>query len=69
MVNIDRCLRREKLETRMLLQVHDELVFEVPEAELKQVIDLVRQEMENAVVLDLPLRVDIGSGENWAQAH
>ena len=69
MVNIDRCLRREKLETRMLLQVHDELVFEVPEAELKQVIDLVRQEMENAVALDLPLRVDIGSGENWAQAH
>lgn len=69
MVNIDRRLRDEKLQTRMLLQVHDELVFEVPPQELEQVSELVRIEMENAVPLDVPLKVDIGSGENWAQAH
>ena len=69
MVNIDRRLREEKLQARMLLQVHDELVFEVPKAELDQVRELVRIEMETAVPLDLPLKVDIGDGENWAQAH
>jgi DNA polymerase I len=69
MINIDRALRDEKLQTRMLLQVHDELVFEVPAEELDRVTELVRYEMENAVELDLPLKVDIGAGENWAQAH
>lgn len=69
MVNIDRRLRAEKLQARMLLQVHDELVFEVPPQELEVVTELVRTEMENAVPLDLPLKVDIGTGENWAQAH
>lgn len=69
MVNIDRRLREAKLQARMLLQVHDELVFEVPEAELEQVRELVRSEMEHAVPLDLPLKVDIGVGKNWSQAH
>jgi len=69
MVNIDQRLREEQLQTRMLLQVHDELVFEVPPEELDQVTELVRSEMENAVSLDLPLQVDIGTGESWAQAH
>ena len=69
MINIDRVLREEKLQTRMLLQVHDELVFEVPAEELERVTELVRHEMEHAVELDLPLKVDIGFGENWAQAH
>ncbi len=69
MVNIDRRLRAETLQARMLLQVHDELVFEVPQEELEQVKELVREEMETAVPLDLPLKVDIGVGENWAQAH
>ena len=69
MVNIDRRLRMEKLQTRMLLQVHDELVFEAPEAEQEEVASLVRHEMENAVDLDLPLHVDMGTGKNWAQAH
>ncbi|MCW8860089.1 MAG: DNA polymerase I [Deltaproteobacteria bacterium] len=69
MVNIDRRLREEKLQTRMLLQVHDELVFEVPDRELEQVTELVRHEMENALALDLPLKVDIGTGKNWAEAH
>ncbi|PLY04544.1 MAG: DNA polymerase I [Desulfuromonas sp.] len=69
MVNIDRRLREEQLQARMLLQVHDELVFEVPQEELAQVTELVRNEMENAVDLDLPLKVDIGTGVNWAKAH
>jgi DNA polymerase-1 len=69
MVNIDRRLRMEKLQARMLLQVHDELVFEAPEAEQEEVASLVRHEMENAVDLDLPLHVDMGTGKNWAQAH
>jgi len=69
MVNIDRRLSEEDFGTRMVLQVHDELVFDVPEAELAQVRELVRLEMENAVPLDVPLKVDIGSGANWAVAH
>ena len=69
MVNIDRRLGAEKLEARMLLQVHDELVFEVPKGELDQVRELIRVEMETAVPLDLPLKVDIGTGDNWAVAH
>ena len=69
MVNIDRRLREEGLEARMLLQVHDELVFEIPQAELEQAEQLIREEMEQAVDLDLPLKVEIGTGRNWAEAH
>jgi DNA polymerase-1 len=69
MVNIDRRLREEQHGSRMLLQVHDELVFEVPPAELEEVSALIKTEMENAVSLDLPLEVDIGTGKNWAEAH
>lgn len=69
MINIDRVLTERKLETRMLLQVHDELVFEVPQGELEQVRALVQQEMEHAVDLDLPLKVELGIGKNWAEAH
>ncbi len=69
MVNIDQRLCAEQLQTRMLLQVHDELIFEVPEVELDRVRELIRVEMETAVVLDLPLQVDIGTGKNWAEAH
>ncbi len=69
MVNIDRRLAEEQFQARMLLQVHDELVFEVPENELDQVRELIRTEMETAVTLDVPLKVDIGVGKNWAEAH
>ena len=69
MVNIDRRLSSEQLQARMLLQVHDELVFEVPVGELEKVRELVRIEMETAVPIDLPLKVDIGTGKNWAEAH
>lgn len=69
MVNIDRRLRHEKLQTRMVLQVHDELVFDVPQAELELIKQLVKLEMENAVPLSVPLVVDIGVGANWSEAH
>ena len=69
MVNIDRRLREAQLKTRMLLQVHDELIFEVPRSELETAGDLVRREMEQAVALDLPLQVEIGTGNSWAEAH
>ncbi len=69
MVNIDRRLRAEGLKTRMVLQVHDELVFDVPQAELELIKQLVKQEMENAVPLSVPVVVDIGVGNNWSEAH
>jgi DNA polymerase-1 len=69
MINIAKRLKKENLTSRMLLQVHDELLFEVPEKEREKMRDLVREEMENAVHLDVPLKVDIGAGKNWAEAH
>ena len=69
MVRIHRRLAEEGLKARMVLQVHDELVFDVPEVELEQVRELVRSEMEGAVALSVPLLVDIGVGGNWRQAH
>ena len=53
----------------MLLQVHDELVFDVFKPELNDVITLVKDEMENAFILKVPLIVDIDYGENWLEAH
>ena len=69
MINIWKRLKNERLKTRMLLQVHDELLFEVPEEEQSTVMKLVREEMEHAVELLVPLKVDIGIGKNWAEAH
>jgi len=67
MIHIDRRLRAEHPEARMLLQVHDELVFEVPERELEAVEGLVRHEMEHAAELTVPLVVDIGVGHDWLE--
>jgi DNA polymerase-1 len=67
MINIHHALRRDRLETRMLLQVHDELVFEVPPAELAQAQALVTHEMTTAIALDVPLVVDVGTGPNWLE--
>ena len=69
MLNIRNRLNKEKLKTKMLLQVHDELLFEVPEDEKDAAEKLVREEMENAVNLSVPLKVDIGIGKNWSEAH
>ena len=69
MVKIADRLKREGLKTEMLLQVHDELNFNVPLDEVDRVKALVREEMEGAFSLSVPLRVDIGVGANWLEAH
>jgi len=69
MIDVDQALRKKGLKTVMLLQVHDELVFEVPVEELEDVRELVRHEMENVWELDVPLRIETGWGENWTAAH
>ena len=68
MINIGEFFRSGDLESRLLLQVHDELVFEVSEDELDRVTENVRSLMENAMPLDVPVKVDIGVGENWLEA-
>jgi DNA polymerase I len=65
MIRIDRRLREEKLEAKMTLQVHDELLFDVPEKEVEQVKQLVRHEMETVIELKVPIVVDCGAGPNW----
>ena len=65
MIRIDRRLREEKLATRMTLQVHDELLFDVPEREVEQVKAFVRHEMESVIQLKVPVVVDCGVGPNW----
>ncbi|MCS6932304.1 MAG: DNA polymerase I [Acetobacteraceae bacterium] len=69
MVRMPRALRQAGLSARMLLQVHDELVFEVPEAEREATAALVRQVMESVATLRVPLKVDVGFGATWAEAH
>jgi DNA polymerase-1 len=69
MINIHRRLLREKRQTRLILQIHDELVFEVAEKEVKSIQALVKEEMEGVMKLMIPLRVEIGVGKNWAEAH
>lgn len=68
MISIDRALGARRLSARMLLQVHDELVFEFPPSEEEEVIALVRYEMEHAAELSVPLVVDAGVGENWVES-
>ena len=69
MIHIHRRLKEEGYKTKMLLQVHDELVFDVYREELDTVSDLIRSEMERAYQLEVPLVVDIGVGDNWLEAH
>jgi DNA polymerase-1 len=58
-------LADRKLKTRMTLQVHDELLFDVPDAEVDEVRDLVRRELEHVIELKVPLVADVGVGANW----
>ena len=69
MIQIHRELQKQRLKTRMVLQVHDELVFEVMADELETVRQLVKAKMEGAIPLNVPLKVDIGVGKNWLEAH
>jgi DNA polymerase-1 len=68
MIGIHEALRERGLATRMVLQVHDELVFEVPEGEQGSATELVKRHMEGAAALRVPLVVSIGIGKNWVEA-
>ncbi|WP_206922368.1 DNA polymerase I [Alicyclobacillus suci] len=68
MVQIDEALSEADLDARMLLQVHDELIFECPKDELEELTQLVRDKMENAITLNVPLKVDIAHGRTWYEA-
>ena len=69
MININKRLKNEKLETKMMLQVHDELVFETPKKEIEKCVKIIRHEMENVFDLRVKLKVDINYGNNWLEAH
>ena len=69
MAKIQSALKQANLKTKMVLQVHDELLFDTPKEEIEQVFALVKHEMENAVKLAVPLDVEIQAGNNWLEAH
>ncbi len=69
MIEIDRDIAEAGLGSRMILQVHDELVFEVVPAERDRLAAIVRERMESAIALDVPVSAEIGFGENWLEAH
>jgi DNA polymerase I len=68
-VNIDKALRKKELGSRMILQVHDELVFEIRKTEEQVMRTLVGNEMRDAMKLTVPVEVEIGVGKNWLEAH
>jgi DNA polymerase-1 len=70
MINVDAALTKAGLQTRMLLQVHDELLFEMPESEVEQARPIILDAMKNALLLEgVPVEVEAGTGLNWLQAH
>lgn len=69
MVNCDKAILEKGLQSKIILQIHDELLFEVPEDEVKIMEKLIKHEMENVVRLSIPLTIELGKGANWAVAH
>ncbi|MFP4025846.1 MAG: DNA polymerase I [Thiohalospira sp.] len=69
MVDVFNELEKQNLKTKMILQVHDELIFDVYKPELEKIKEIVKNKMEDAVKLSIPLTVDLGTGENWLEAH
>ncbi|MEM8892134.1 MAG: DNA polymerase, partial [Bacteroidota bacterium] len=69
MINLYDALSKSSLKSKMLLQVHDELVFDVHKSEVEEMKALIMDKMVNAVSLDVPMEVEIGTGDNWLQAH
>jgi DNA polymerase I len=68
MIRVNAALEKENLETKMIMQVHDELLFESPKGEIDAATELIKREMEKAAELDVPLIVEVGSGSNWMDA-
>ncbi|MFB3063136.1 MAG: DNA polymerase, partial [Gammaproteobacteria bacterium] len=69
MIQVDDWIQREATDIRLLMQVHDELVLEVPESRVEAAGERIRELMTGAATLKVPLKVDLGSGENWDEAH
>jgi DNA polymerase-1 len=69
MLNISSQLAKKCLSASMIMQVHDELIFEVPREEKEEVMALIKKEMEGVIKLKVPLKIDIASGRNWDEAH
>ena len=69
MIAVDKWLKVEKLQSKLIMQVHDELVLEVPDSELKLVITTLPKLMQNVAKLDVPLLAEVGVGSNWESAH
>jgi DNA polymerase-1 len=69
MVNCDKAIAEKGLQSKIILQIHDELLFEVPENEVEIMEKLIKHEMENVVKLSIPLTIELGKGANWAVAH
>ena len=69
MVRVDRALKRERLAAKMVLQIHDELLFDVPRDEAEAVAAIAKREMSSAMDLGVPLEVSVGTGDNWLAAH
>ncbi|MFT4662716.1 MAG: DNA polymerase-1, partial [Patiriisocius sp.] len=69
MIDIENHMQNKNMQSRMVLQVHDELVFEVHNSELDEMKEMVSEKMMGAVDLKVPLKVDVGVGSNWLEAH
>jgi DNA polymerase-1 len=69
MIRIQATIEQKRLEARMLLQVHDELVFELPRRELEVFSPMVVSGMQESLLLAVPVKVDVGTGQNWMDAH
>jgi DNA polymerase-1 len=69
MIAVDQWITAEKLQTKLIMQVHDELVLEVPDAELELIKTTLPQLMQNVATLDVPLLAEVGVGNNWENAH
>jgi DNA polymerase-1 len=69
MIDIHKAMQEKQLKSKMLLQVHDELVFDAHKDEVEELTALVKDLMQNAIKMDVPILVEAGTGENWLQAH
>jgi DNA polymerase-1 len=68
MINVFNALKKAGLKARMIMQVHDELLFEAPEGEVAKASEIIKREMESAAALDVPLIAEIGAGDDWMNA-
>ncbi|MFN3245068.1 MAG: DNA polymerase, partial [Leptonema sp. (in: bacteria)] len=69
MIEIHKQLKKKKMQSKMILQVHDELVFEAKDEEKVELMEIAKEKMQSAVSLKVPLKVDIGIGRDWESAH